>query len=83
MALLAERFNFLVIGISRLFLHLRHFIFINVLAKVLCGPIVKVLVEVLIVHLVHDLFAETSVVLLQLVLNQSRVFLDLPKRNRL
>jgi hypothetical protein len=37
----------------------------------------KVLVEVLIIHLVHDLLAEAYVVLLKLLLYQRRVFVDL------
>jgi hypothetical protein len=43
----------------------------------------KVLVEVIIIHLVHDLFAEAYVVLLKLLLYQRRVFVDPSKRYRL
>jgi hypothetical protein len=84
MALLAERFNFLVIGaVPRFLLKLRHIVSMNAFAQVLCGPVMKVLVKVLIIHLVHDLLAEAYVVLLQLLLYQSRVFVDLSKSNRL
>ena len=84
MALLAERFDFIVIGaVPRFLLQLRHIVSMNAFTKVTCSPVMKVLVEVLIIHLVHDLLAEAYVVQLQLLLDQSRVFVDLSKCYRL